>query len=220
MNLHRDANVSPELRPHFGVSYQRSGCPYTIGCPYKISFGRVLLRQSLRRSAGIACVGLSLCCHHKGSYTRCAFHLSDRPTRLIVTHRPRSPRPCRALAGQLEEPRILSRLHANCGVEFRNFLFPLDTYPTLVGFGANNDQWIKAAVELGELAVTRALEAAGITAADTLAIFFASVTGIASPTIDARLINRMPFPPMSSGLPSSDSVVSLEPLESPAPPTT
>jgi alkylresorcinol/alkylpyrone synthase len=96
--------------------------------------------------------------------------------------------------GRLEEPRILSRLHANCGVDFRNLVFPLDTYPTLVGFGANNDQWIKAAVELGETAVCRAFAAAGITAADISAIFFASVTGIASPTIDARLINRLPFP--------------------------
>ena len=96
--------------------------------------------------------------------------------------------------GKLEEPRILSRLHANCGVEFRNLVFPLDVYPTLVGFGANNDQWIKAAVELGEICVNRALDAAGITAEDISAIFFASVSGIASPTIDARLINRMPFP--------------------------
>ena len=95
---------------------------------------------------------------------------------------------------KLPEPRLLTRLHANCGVEFRNLVFPLDVYPTLKGFGPNNDAWIKAAVELGELAVTRALDKAGITAADVSAIFFASVTGIASPTIDARLINRMPFP--------------------------
>lgn len=96
--------------------------------------------------------------------------------------------------GKLEEPRILNRLHANCGVEFRNLVFPLDVYPGLIGFGATNTAWIKAAVELGEIAVTSALDRAGITAADISAIFFASVTGIASPTIDARLINLMPFP--------------------------
>jgi alkylresorcinol/alkylpyrone synthase len=95
---------------------------------------------------------------------------------------------------KLEEPRLLGRIHANCGVEFRNMVFPLQHYTSLVGFGANNDQWIKAAVDLGETAINNALEAAGITAADISAIFFASVTGIASPTIDARLINRMPFP--------------------------
>ena len=42
--------------------------------------------------------------------------------------------------------------------------------------------------------ITAALEPLGLTAADVSAIFFASVTGIASPTIDARLINLMPFP--------------------------
>lgn len=94
----------------------------------------------------------------------------------------------------MAEPRLLTRLHANCGVAHRHFVLPLQAYPALRGFGATNTAWIDSAVELGELAITRALEQAGLTAADVSAIFFASVTGIASPTIDARLINRLPFP--------------------------
>ena len=96
--------------------------------------------------------------------------------------------------GKLEEPRLLTRLFANCGVQTRHTVLPLEQYPTLVGFKATNDQWIEAAVTLGEQAITRALEPVGLTAADVSAIFFATVTGIASPTIDARLINRLPFP--------------------------
>jgi alkylresorcinol/alkylpyrone synthase len=96
--------------------------------------------------------------------------------------------------GKLDEPRLLSRLHANCGVESRYFVLPLAEYPKLVGFKATNDVWIANAVELGESCITRALEPLGLTPADVSAIFFASVTGIASPTIDARLMNRMPFP--------------------------
>lgn len=95
---------------------------------------------------------------------------------------------------KLPEPRLLTRLHANCGVDTRYFVLPLDEYPTLHGFKQTNDRWIEAAVQLGETAITRALEPLGLTAADISAFFFASVTGIASPTIDARLINRMPFP--------------------------
>ncbi|MDP9039235.1 MAG: type III polyketide synthase [Acidobacteriota bacterium] len=95
---------------------------------------------------------------------------------------------------RLPEPRLLTRLFANCGVSFRHFVFPLERYPELRGFGANNDAWIDAAVSLGETAITGALQPLGLTAADVSAFFFASVTGIASPTIDARLINRMPFP--------------------------
>jgi alkylresorcinol/alkylpyrone synthase len=95
---------------------------------------------------------------------------------------------------KMEEPRILNRLHANCGVEFRHTVFPLEQYPTLDTFTKTNDAWIKAAVDLGQLAICRALDRVGLSPADISAIFFASVTGIASPTVDARLINRMPFP--------------------------
>ena len=95
---------------------------------------------------------------------------------------------------KLPEPRLLSRLHANCGVDFRHFVLPLEAYPALVGFNATNDVWISNAVELGQTCITRALAPLGLTTADVSAIFFASVTGIASPTVDARLINLMPFP--------------------------
>jgi alkylresorcinol/alkylpyrone synthase len=95
---------------------------------------------------------------------------------------------------KLPEPRLLGRLHANCGVEFRHFVLPMESYPALVGFKATNDVWITHAVELGQTCITRALEPLGLTPADVSAIFFASVTGIASPTVDARLINLMPFP--------------------------
>ena len=95
---------------------------------------------------------------------------------------------------KLSEPRLLGRLHANCGVEYRNFVLPLEAYPGLVGFRATNDVWISNAVELSQTCIARALEPLGLTAADISAIFFASVTGIASPTVDARLINLLPFP--------------------------
>ena len=95
---------------------------------------------------------------------------------------------------RMEEPRLINRLFVNCGVDFRNLVFPLDVYENLSGFGPTNDAWIVAAVELGEKAIYSALARVGLTPADISAIFFASVTGIASPTIDARLINLMPFP--------------------------
>jgi alkylresorcinol/alkylpyrone synthase len=95
---------------------------------------------------------------------------------------------------KMEEPRLIGRLFVNCGVSYRNLVFPLQHYASLSGFGPTNDAWIVAALELGEKAVNKALARVNLTAADISAIFFASVTGISSPTIDARLINRMPFP--------------------------
>jgi alkylresorcinol/alkylpyrone synthase len=97
-------------------------------------------------------------------------------------------------AGKLEEPRLISRFFANCGVDTRYLVYPLDVYPTLKGFGQTNTSWIDAAVTLAQTAIANALDPLGLTAADISAIFFASVTGIASPTIDARLINLLPFP--------------------------
>jgi alkylresorcinol/alkylpyrone synthase len=94
--------------------------------------------------------------------------------------------------GKLAEPRLLNRLHANCGVEYRNFALPLEAYAALRG--STNDVWISAAAELGQTCIDRALTPLGLTAADVSAIFLASTTGTADAALDARLINRMPFP--------------------------
>src|SRR5260370_29276732 len=95
---------------------------------------------------------------------------------------------------KLEIPAIMNRLHSNCGVDFRHIMFPLDTLGTLSGFGPSNDAWIKGALELGQEAIQKALDHVGLTPADISAIFFTSVTGIACPSIDARLANLMGFP--------------------------
>ena len=91
-------------------------------------------------------------------------------------------------------PGVMDRLHSNCGVDFRNISFPLETLGSLTGFGPNNDLWIKVAVELGEQSICIALRNAGLEPSDISAIFFNSHTGIACPSIDARLVNKMGFP--------------------------
>jgi alkylresorcinol/alkylpyrone synthase len=101
----------------------------------------------------------------------------------------------------LENPAVLDRLHANCGVKQRHLVCKLDQYQSLQGFGEANDIWIQAAQELGEKAICRALRAAHIAPSSLEAIFFASVTGIASPSIDARLVNRMSLSPRIKRMP-------------------
>jgi alkylresorcinol/alkylpyrone synthase len=91
-------------------------------------------------------------------------------------------------------PAIMNRLHGNCGVDFRHIMFPLDTLGTRSGFGPNNDLWIKGALELGQRAIQEALDHVGLAPSDISAIFFTSVTGIACPSINARLVNLMGFP--------------------------
>jgi len=85
----------------------------------------------------------------------------------------------------------LEDLHRAVGVKGRHLSLPLAEYPALKSFGARNEAWIRAATDLGEQAVREAVERAGLKPRDLDAIFFVTVTGIATPSIDARLINRL-----------------------------
>ncbi len=71
----------------------------------------------------------------------------------------------------------------------------MERYKDLDSFEERNDVFIRCAVELGELAIREALERAQVTPDCVDHIFFVSVTGIAAPSIDARLVNRLGLPP-------------------------
>lgn len=95
---------------------------------------------------------------------------------------------------RLRNPQMLARLHRNVEVKGRHLAMPPEKYFALDTWGKANDVWIEVAQELGEQALCRALHHAGVEPSDLGALFFASVTGIASPSIDALLINRMGLP--------------------------
>lgn len=80
------------------------------------------------------------------------------------------------------------------GVDRRHFVLPLDCYLPMDTWGKANNEWIRAAVDLSEESLLKAVELAGLTLANIGAIFFVSVTGVASPSIEARLINRIKLP--------------------------
>src|SRR5579863_5332011 len=54
---------------------------------------------------------------------------------------------------------------------------------------------MEVAEQLGEKAIDGALERAGLARRDIDALFVVSITGVASPSLDARLINRMRLRP-------------------------
>lgn len=89
--------------------------------------------------------------------------------------------------------RRLRTIHANCGVEFRDLALPLARYTEMRTFGEFNTAWIEVALDIGERAVVLALERAGLTPRDVDVILFSTVTGLAAPSIDARLVNRLGF---------------------------
>ena len=90
---------------------------------------------------------------------------------------------------------MLARLHRNVAVEGRHLAMPYEKYYGLKTWGCANDVWIQVAQELGEQALCRALHHAGLEPGQIGALFFASVTGISSPSIDALLVNRMGLSP-------------------------
>lgn len=95
---------------------------------------------------------------------------------------------------RLKNPQMLARLHRNVSVNGRHLAIPPEKYYELETWGKANDVWIEVAQELGEQALCRALHHAGLEASDLGSLFFTSVTGISSPSIDALLINRMGLP--------------------------
>jgi alkylresorcinol/alkylpyrone synthase len=94
----------------------------------------------------------------------------------------------------LRNPQLLARLHRNVAVEGRHLAMPAEKYYDMATWGQANDVWIEVAQELGEQALCRALHHAGLKPSQLGALFFTSVTGISSPSIDALLINRMGLP--------------------------
>lgn len=95
---------------------------------------------------------------------------------------------------RLRNPQMLARLHRNVSVEGRYLALPTEEYYDIHTWGEANDTWIRVAQELGEQALCRALHHAGVNTSQLGALFFTSVTGISSPSIDALLINRMGLP--------------------------
>ena len=86
---------------------------------------------------------------------------------------------------------LLERLHANAGVDTRHTVLPLAEYGELDGIGPTNDLYIERATTLGEQAIRSVLQAAELAARDLDLLIVTSVTGVAVPSLDARLIPRL-----------------------------
>lgn len=94
-------------------------------------------------------------------------------------------------AEKLRKPELLDQVHDNARVDFRHLAFPMERYKEFASWGETNAAWFNVAQLLGERAIDQALHNAGLKRHDLNAIFVVSVTGVASPSLDARLINRM-----------------------------
>jgi alkylresorcinol/alkylpyrone synthase len=96
--------------------------------------------------------------------------------------------------GQLPHPGVMERLHQRVGVDGRYFAVPIERYPEIRTWGQANDLWIEVGMQLGEESIRTALATAGLRTDSVRALITVSVTGIASPSLDARLVDKMALP--------------------------
>ncbi|MFD9569417.1 type III polyketide synthase [Streptomyces sp. NPDC059982] len=98
-----------------------------------------------------------------------------------------------ALAGFLPpgaDAALLRRVHASVRVDSRHLALPLERYGPATDFGTTNALFVRAALDLGAEAVARVLGAAALAARDVDLVLSTTVTGLATPSLEARLVTR------------------------------
>lgn len=86
---------------------------------------------------------------------------------------------------------VLRRLHASAGVRHRHLVLPIEEYAGLHSLGATNAVFVREGALLAEQASRRALAAAGLEPRDVDHVFATSVTGVAAPSLDVLLAERL-----------------------------
>jgi alkylresorcinol/alkylpyrone synthase len=89
----------------------------------------------------------------------------------------------------------LAEVHRKAQVGGRHLALPLAEYPALDSFQKSNDAFIRVGTDLGEAAIRAALARAGLAPRDVDQLWFVTVTGISTPSLDAKLANRLSLKP-------------------------
>lgn len=89
---------------------------------------------------------------------------------------------------------VLDRLSSTSMVEHRNLVMPLERYREIGGFEDRNKIYIESMVQTLKKAVESLQSKTGFNWQDIGVITSTSITGVAVPSLDARLMNLLPIP--------------------------
>lgn len=89
----------------------------------------------------------------------------------------------------------------NAGIDTRYSCMPLDWFSEPRGWAEKNARYLDHALDLLTEVAEDCLAASGMTAEDVDALVTVSTTGIATPSLDARLFDRLPFRAGTTRLP-------------------
>ncbi|MGZ6014916.1 MAG: type III polyketide synthase [Phenylobacterium sp.] len=96
-------------------------------------------------------------------------------------------------AGRYDEFERLSSVFANTGIRSRRLSQPLEWYFEPRGWPERTAAYLETAESLFVQAASKALDEAGLTGADIDTVVTVSSTGIATPSLEARVLTRMGF---------------------------
>lgn len=87
----------------------------------------------------------------------------------------------------------IETLQKNVLVESRHLSMPLEGYFEEMTFGQRNKLFIEVATEIGRKAISDVLEANNLNPEDISSIWSNTVTGFSIPSLEARIMNLLPF---------------------------
>ncbi len=99
------------------------------------------------------------------------------------------------VTGDAGRAALLRRLHRNSGVRRRHLVRPLEEYGSLGSLGAANAVFVSEGARMAERAARDALDAAGLQASEVDHVFATSVTGVAAPSLDVLVAERLGLRP-------------------------
>lgn len=113
----------------------------------------------------------------------------------LLTQRDAAAAAHQGFASRYDDFERLARVFESSGIRQRFTVRPLEWYLEPLGWPERNAAYLQAATQLFFDAAKKALDAAGVSAADVDTIVTVSSTGIATPSLEARVAGRIGFRP-------------------------